>query len=316
MTDYLFIHKIAMIADYYYPPGGVKYESQWSHLNQAFTDEVIPHMKPNSIIFADTLWLDRFELFNKIQVPFILISAEADVTIPYNNFHNKIDCCYSVLNNPLLIRWFSINVDDFHPKLTPIPIGLPKHIPFIVNNNESPYMGWVIPFTISHVSSFLQSKNINLKQNLTDCRKSKLLYTRMTLENSTNCYHDKEGIRTKAVEILPKNNFTIDSSLIPWEQYIDELIQYKFCLSLPGKGLDCYRTWEALTLGVIPIVLRTKHMDSIYNDLPVVIVDDLNEITQEMLNEKFNYISHNIDTYKMIKLSSSYWIDFIFSHVY
>jgi hypothetical protein len=314
MPDYLFIHRIAMIADYYYPPGGVKYESQWSHLNKAFTDEVIPFMKPNSIIFADTLWLDRFELFNKIQVPFILITAEADVTIPYNNYHKKIDCCYSVLDNPLLVKWFSINVDDYHPKLVPIPIGLPKHIPFIVKDS-SPYMGWVIPFTIHKVSDFLSSKGIHIKDNI--CKTSKkLLYSRMTLENSDNCYHDKEGVRKEAVGVLAANNFEIDTSLIPWEEYIEELCQYKFCLSLPGKGMDCYRTWEALTLGVIPIVLRTKHMDSIYDDLPVVIIDRVEEVTVDFLEKQFGEIQSRADQYDYRKLSSSYWIDMIFSHIY
>ena len=313
MPDYLFIHQIAQIADYYYPPGGVKYESQWSHLNKAFTDEIIPFMKPNSIIFADTLWLDRFELFNKIQVPFILISAEADVTIPYNNYHKKIDCCYSVLNNPLLIKWFSINVDDSHPKLIPIPIGLPKHIPFLMKNNSS-YMGWDIPFTISKVSDAIQAKAIDPKQNLINVNK-KLLYTRMTVENSTNCFHDKEGIRIHAVSVL-SDKFPVDTSLTKWEQYIDELCTYKFCLSLPGKGIDCYRTWEALTFGVIPIVIRTKHMDSIYRDLPVLIVDRVEDITEEFLNIQFDIIRENIDSYNYNKLTSSYWIDFIFSNVY
>ena len=313
MSDYLFIHKIAQIADYYYPPGGVKYESQWSHLNKAFTDDVIPYMKPNSIIFADTLWLDRFELFNKIQVPFIIISAEADVTIPYNNFHKKIDCCYSVLDNPLLIKWFSINVDDSHHKLIPIPIGLPKHVPFLMKE-KSPYMGWDIPFMISKVSDAIQAKNINLKQNLTNTNK-KLLYTRMTVENSTNCYHDQEGIRAHATSVLSRE-FNMDTSLIKWEEYIDELCNYKFCLSLPGKGLDCYRTWEALTLGVIPVVIRTKHMDCIYNDLPVVIVDQVEDITKEFLDAQFERIRESIERYNYNKLTSSYWIDFIFSHIY
>ena len=311
MSDYLFIHRIAMIADYYYPPGGVKYESQWANFNRPFVDEIIPYMKPNSIIFADTLWLDRFELFNKIQVPFILITAEADVTIPYNNFHKQIDCCYSVLDNPLLVKWFSINVDFNHPKLIPIPIGLPKHIPFIVTEG-SQYMGWVVSFMINQVSEEISKKNIDMKQNLVKNEK-KLLYTKMTIENSDNCFHDKEGIRREAVNILSER-FDMKGDLVKWEEYIDQLVNYKFCLSLPGKGMDCYRTWEALTFGVIPIVLRTKHMDSIYKDLPVLIVDDLNDITETFLNKSFESMTQNIKQYNFNKLTSSYWIDFIFNY--
>ena len=313
MSDFLFIHRIAMIADYYYPPGGVKYESQWIHLNKPFVDEIIPSMKPNSIIFADTLWLDRFELFNKITVPFILITAEADVTIPYNNFHKKIDCCYSVLENPLLVKWYSINVDFSHPKFIPIPIGLPKHIPFICANKESNYMGWVIPFMINHVSEVISKKNVNIKTNFCQKDKKHLLYTRMTVENSNDCFHDKEGIRQDAVKIL-SDRFDMKTDLVKWEEYVDELIDSKFCLSLPGKGMDCYRTWEALTFGVIPIVLRTRHMDSIYKDLPVLLIDNVNEITEEFLNSQFEIIAQNINEYNFNKLTSSYWIDFIFNY--
>jgi hypothetical protein len=312
MTDYLFIHRIAMIADYYYPPGGVKYESQWMHFNRPFTDDIIPYMKPNSIIFADTLWLDRFELFNKIQVPFILITAEADVTIPYNNYHKKIDCCYSVLANPLLVKWFSINVDYSHPKLIPIPIGLPKHIPFIVNNEGSGYMGWVVSFMINQVSDVISKQNVNVLENLVDKNK-KLLYTRMTVENSDNCFHEKEGIRRDAIKVL-SDRFEIPTNLVKWEEYIAELAEHKFCLSLPGKGMDCYRTWEALTFGVIPIVIRTQHMDSIYNDLPVLIIDDINVITEDFLHSQFELLTQNITRYNLNKMTSSYWIDYIFNN--
>jgi hypothetical protein len=313
MTDYLFIHRIAMIADYYYPPGGVKYEAQWMHLNKPFTDEIIPHMKPNSIIFADTLWLDRFELFNKIQVPFVLITAEADVTIPYNNYHKPIDCCYSVLDNPLLIKWFSVNVDFNHPKLIPIPIGLPKHIPVVMN--EGSYMGWVNSFMIKKVSETISRKQIKIKDNLLNQKKEKLLYTRMTVENSRNCFHEKEGIRDYAVKVL-SNRFDIDTSLISWEDYLNEIIQYKFSLCLPGKGIDTYRTWESLTLGVIPIVLKTNHMDCLYQNLPVVLVDTVDEITTDFLDTEFQRITSQMDTYNFNKLTSSFWIDLILQSIF
>ena len=315
MSDYLFIHRMAMIADYYYPPGGVKYENQWQHLHKPFIHEIIPKMKPNSIIFADTLWLDRFEIFNDIKVPFILITAEADVTIPYNNYSKQIESCYSLLNNPLLIKWFSINVDYSHPKLIPIPIGLPKHIPYIVHKiNEQPYMGWVINFQINQVSQFISTKNKTVKQCTNFCNKDKkhLLYTRMTVENSDNCFHDKEGIRRHALTILKdKFDMSQSGSLVKWEDYIEELMEYKFCLSLPGKGMDCYRTWEALTLGVIPIVLRTKYMDSIYEDLPVLILDNLEILSEDYLNEQFEIIISQNKKYNYNKLTSSYWMDLI-----
>jgi hypothetical protein len=37
-------------------------------------------------------------------------------------------------------------------------------------------------------------------------------------------------------------------------EYLGRLVSYKFLLSPPGSGLDANRTWEAMYLGVVPIV--------------------------------------------------------------
>lgn len=46
----------------------------------------------------------------------------------------------------------------------------------------------------------------------------------------------------------------------------------KFVLSPPGFGEDCYRTWEAVLLGAVPIVRRSP-LQQLYDGAPVVVVD-------------------------------------------
>ena len=58
--------------------------------------------------------------------------------------------------------------------------------------------------------------------------------------------------------------------------------RYMFDISPRGRGLDCYRTWESLALGMIVIVERSP-LDSLYDGLPVVVVDDLAAITDQKL---------------------------------
>ena len=60
--------------------------------------------------------------------------------------------------------------------------------------------------------------------------------------------------------------------------------QLMFDLSPRGHGVDCYRTWESLALGMIVIVQRGP-LDSVYDGLPVVIVDDYAQITVERLRQ-------------------------------
>lgn len=307
----LFIHEIAeKITDSFYPPGGDRYDKQWKHLNKPFAFD---NTKPNSIIFADTLMLYNFgNEFTKLNVPFILVSAECDYTIPYRSYIDKDYSAYDILDNPNLICWFSINLDYNHPKLKPIPIGLPKHIPFLFKDDKM--MIWSLEFSIQKVKEYLTKYTENKIENF--LRKNKgLIYSRMTTLNSTKSWHCFENIRIIAEEKLNKNGIQLSNDLVPWETYIDEMVNYKFCLSLPGKGIDCYRTWEALAIGVIPIVIYSEHLVSIYDNLPVLIIKDLEQITPHFLQQQYELITASIHMYQWEKLTNDYWTNFVKSHL-
>jgi hypothetical protein len=62
-------------------------------------------------------------------------------------------------------------------------------------------------------------------------------------------------------------------------KYRDLVANSRFLLSPPGNGVDCHRTWEAIYLGAIPIVLK-KFWPFQHLDLPVLIVNDWFEIPQ------------------------------------
>jgi len=47
--------------------------------------------------------------------------------------------------------------------------------------------------------------------------------------------------------------------------------------------MDCHRTWEALCLGAIPI-LKAPDFRQMFEDLPVLIVNEWTEITRELLD--------------------------------
>ena len=81
---------------------------------------------------------------------------------------------------------------------------------------------------------------------------------------------------------------------------------YAFVISPHGNGLDCHRTWEALCIGCIPIV-KTSGLDPLYEDLPVLIVNDWSLVNQELLNKtiiKFKDIKFNYN-----KLTLKYWMN-------
>jgi hypothetical protein len=66
-----------------------------------------------------------------------------------------------------------------------------------------------------------------------------------------------------------------------------------FVMSPPGNGIDCHRTWEAIYFGAIPVIKREKLAESIYNDLPIYVVDDWSEIcslSRSQLEDLYNVV--------------------------
>ena len=57
-----------------------------------------------------------------------------------------------------------------------------------------------------------------------------------------------------------------------------------FDLSPRGHGIDCYRTWESLALGMVVIVQRVRGpLDRLYEGLPVMLVDKYDDLTNATL---------------------------------
>jgi len=62
---------------------------------------------------------------------------------------------------------------------------------------------------------------------------------------------------------------------------LEILRRSKYVLSPPGAGPDCFRTWEAIYLGAIPIVLRS-HWPFGHLDLPVMVIDGFDDLEQKI----------------------------------
>jgi hypothetical protein len=86
--------------------------------------------------------------------------------------------------------------------------------------------------------------------------------------------------------------------------------EYPFWLSPRGNGIDCHRTWEALYLDIIPIVWNSS-LNVLYENLPVVIINDYKEVNEKFLYEKLNEISRKKlskeKIYQYEKLRNAYW---------
>jgi len=91
-------------------------------------------------------------------------------------------------------------------------------------------------------------------------------------------------------------------------RYLKALAGHRFVASPEGNGLDCHRTWEALYLGTIPIVLHSRAMEYFRDlGLPILLIDNWPELAnydEVTLEKKYQeLIARKNDS----ALSLDYW---------
>ena len=233
-------------------------------------------------------------LLPSIQVPFILVSGDCDESIPFDIFNSK-ESFEQFISNTYLIHWYCQNyVGPIHNKITQMPIGLDYH-----TMSSSTVWGPIANPT-------QQEKTLeDLKQN------SKPFW-----ERELKCYGNYHFFMTTkfgkdrqdAFENIPKNLVYYEKQRVERLETWKNQINYAFVISPHGNGLDCHRTWEALTLGCIPIV-KTSPLDGLYKDLPVLIVNSWKEVTQEVLDKTLEDFKNKTFNYE--RLSLMYWVNMI-----
>lgn len=165
---------------------------------------------------------------------------------------------------PSVFRWFAQNVEVDDRRVIPIPVGLER--PVIEPGARKEYL--------------LRSRMYGSSP------KQYLLYVNHSIstnvEERAHLYEFFSGLPWVFCRTYPPG--------VPYSTYLDELSASRFCLSPPGNGLDCHRTWEALYLGCYPILLRSTLTEKLYSDLPTVLVNDYNEITESRLQAELERI--------------------------
>lgn len=81
--------------------------------------------------------------------------------------------------------------------------------------------------------------------------------------------------------------FDVQVQLLDEKTYFHLAGNYRFVLCLEGNGFENHRIWETLYRGGIPILLKTKWSQTLsYLNLPLVLVDSVNDIDMELLSTK------------------------------
>jgi len=190
------------------------------------------------------------------------------------------------LDDEKIVVWYGKNLVIDHPKAFTLPLGIPNN-----------YWGCGDTAIIDEV-----------RNNLPNISKNKFLYMNFSIlinsrDQSTRAeYRD----RMTAYKYLRNKSFCSKSPKKAYKEYLQDLAESKFVLSPRGVGMDCYKTWKTFLMGSIPVISATK-LNKLFDDLPVVIVEDFSTITKEFLDKKYEEISKK--KYNLKKIWADYWIN-------
>ena len=233
-------------------------------------------LKPGDTIFVSMNYLNFFlnHVVPMIRTPFVLITSNGD---------GAIDEQYlPYLENPLLTAWFGKNMTLDHPKAHIIPMGIyPAHY----RNARSAYPLLNQYWKAVSQETFFKDKPTSA-------------YFNMNLRS--------HPCRPPLEKFFQGQPYCLIKKQVPFEEFIDDLANSRFVISPRGTNFECARTWEALYAGSIPVV-EAHGIEKVYEDLPVLIVADLTQVTQEFLDEAFEKMKTK--SYNLAKLYANYWFD-------
>lgn len=190
---------------------------------------------------------------------------------------------YNIFKNLKCTKIFSINNNIQNEKVLSVPLSMPNTTGYEIVGNLD-----VI------VNQFTKQKNYG-KNN------ENLLY--LNFNNSSN---EKER---RIVKDLFQNKDWVTKGYFlrthdGHKKFVNEIYNHKFILCPWGAGIDTHRLWMSLYLGSIPITRYHKTYAN-FKHLPIVFINDWNEITEEFLNNKFEEISNK--EYDFSILYIDYW---------
>ena len=264
------------------PCSSIKYCTNLNYFSKSYK---------NTIIYINSSAIPHFvhNIFPNIKDSIILVTGDCDETIP-NDLFNQIDFD-TFINNKKIIHWFCQNWVGNHKKVTIMPIGLDYHT---MSDKNHEWGCKISPLNQELLLQEIKEKSSHFKERVCKC------YANFQFLTTTRYGYD----RLDAIDKIPEYLVYYEPNKIKRLNTWINQSKYSFVISPHGNGLDCHRTWEALCLGCIPIMKRSP-ISSLFNDLPVLIIEDWQDISQNLLNSTIEDFKNKEFNFEKLKLS--YW---------
>lgn len=231
------------------------YEQTRHESHRSLTQYNAHLVQSNDTIYVPTRIIKHFveQVLPNITAPFVLLSGQDEYVRGHNLLRNGYQ---KALNRNPLVQWLFLQNPGFHtrknrtilnPKVQSFPFGL-QYRKF---NKAEPGADPNNAFRDAFFRCWKTKRNL-----LTHDRTRK---TRGIFYGYINRYTNQD-VRAN-VTSGPK---------VPRHVYYDELARSRFVISPPGDRPDCYRNYEAIAFGAIPITNLDPTLYSYLEEGPVV----------------------------------------------
>ncbi|KAG7348986.1 hypothetical protein IV203_011583 [Nitzschia inconspicua] len=254
--------------------------------------DLLPCLQPGTILhidnYPDLLGFFFNELRPKINVSYVMITSETDLTSPLT-FHESLS------NDHLMLKWFGTNpttlslTDVQTQRFEAMPLGLAKFheqsrllTPYLERNNYANPFRYKERWTYSVLMTNRSSSVTNAFDD------DELFYKTVFVQFGRHQYASRvrftlwedvcNGISATKEKVALLDNISCENTRATPRDVYRAASKYLFGFSPAGAGPDCYRTYELLLLGVIPIVGELPvNWGGLFDDLPVLVVPDLDK---------------------------------------
>ena len=211
------------------------------------------------VVYTDTTYANRLNrvLPRTRGAQIVLVTHNGDACVGTSNLR-AFDADYA-LRADCVAHWFAQNIAVRDPRLSVLPVGL-----------ERPGCGPGLP----------KEPLLAFRRNYPNGRRHLLYLNHAIVTNA--------AVREKPYRLFEKARYALvrhGMNGMDYAAYLRDLSNSAYCISPPGNGLDCHRTWEAMYVGCVPIVLRSVMSEALYANLPVLLVDDYDEVNEVVLRE-------------------------------
>ena len=232
------------------------------------------YCNPEDIKNGDTIYCDTHKI-NYFRDVLIKLSDLIIITHNSDGFLTDVD---PLRNDGVNVKefdgcfkkWYGQNVYTNMHNVIPLPIGFEN---FRWGKKDEDY------FLVAN-QDIQKSNSMYL-----NCKQSN------NIEERSQCYNESSRL----------SSVIKDSSGLDHIEYLRKIKQYKFTISPPGNGLDCHRTWEALMMKSVPVVKNIGRMKDLYHGLPVLLINDWNELADIDLEKQYDFNSQGYLTFEYWK---------------